>query len=174
MKGKQYDADTKQNNSIISAEKHASEWLKNYGITIDISIDKENTDICGEYEADSIFTDTISITVYPRAIRRACQEDRSQGFKDKYSDVSNQTKVTIFHEIGHALVEKIIDWIEYYPQTQQLIDADFEKKYDSVINDSYPEEDLVEDFAWDFLEKRQNPLMNCFEEIYNFLCSATD
>ena len=151
----------RQASAITSACTKANKWLVKYGLDADVKV-TDDLMALGEYEYSSVFEKTIRITINPSEIKKAC---RDGWIKDDYNNVTKQTQVTIFHEMGHAILEQIIDWQENIETARRMADGEFGQRYECVFDDALPEEDLVEDFAWDFLYGRANPLKLCFEEL---------
>ena len=158
--------------SLNEAKETMITWLTPFGLSLEIDTDNNeelDANQLGSYEAGSVFEKEILIHVNPTAIKKACDDDP---WDDKYSDVNNVAKTTVYHEVGHALVEQIIDWMENLPESATVFTESFCQKYDAVIDDALPEEDLVEDFAWNILDETDDPLKNCFEELNRLLNSS--
>lgn len=159
------------------------EWLAPQGL--DISLSTENNDdssLLGLYEAGSVFSKTIEVTVFTENIRKVAEEletDEVQfelisfGLVPRRDLLSQYTALniglTICHELGHALLEQIIDWMENIPDFDDKVGTDFIERYDSVLDDGLPEEDLVEDFAWDTASGKTHVLKACFLELSDIL-----
>lgn len=150
----------KKNKALRNAEAKAAEWLSAFDLGLEVDTDSTEMpdDKLGEYELGSVFEKTILIRVNQPAIKNACKETPEISVEDA-------TATTVFHEVGHALVEQIVDWMEYHPDAEDIFTEDFCSRYESVVEDTIDEEDLVEDFAWCFLEGQENPLQACFEEL---------
>lgn len=157
------------------------EWLAPEGLHIDVRLehDADNPTRLGLYEAGTVFAKTIEVTVYPQAIKSYIKDyattwemkddlqragwSPKAGLETDYN--AFQLALTIYHELGHALLEQIIDWMENIPEFDEILGKDFIKHYDAVLEDSLPEEDLVEDFAWNVICGRTHDLKECFQEL---------
>lgn len=158
-----------------------AEWLSPHGLNINVRIedDADDPSKIGEYERGTVFGKTIEVTVCPQAIRDYIKDDVTtwemkddlqragwasrQGLRKRYS--AFQFAMTVYHELGHALLEQIIDWMENIPEFDEFFGEDFIKRYDAVLEDSLPEEDLVEDFAWSCVQGHVHVLKSCFDEM---------
>lgn len=157
------------------------ELLAPEGLDIDVRLedDADNPTRLGLYEAGTVFAKTIEVTLFPQTIRDYVHHDttademigdlrlagwtRRGALKTDYS--AFQLALTIYHELGHALLEQIIDWMENIPEFDEILGEDFIKRYDAVLEDSLPEEDLVEDFAWSSVQGHIHVLKSCFIEM---------
>ena len=167
--------------SLRNAVSSIVEWLSPHGFDINVRIedDADDPSRMGVYEMGTVFGKTIEVTVSPQAIRdyikyyatawemeddlqRAGWTSR-QGLRKRYS--AFQFAMTVYHELGHALLEQIIDWMENIPEFDEIFGEDFIMRYDAVLEDSLPEEDLVEDFAWSCVQGRVHVLKSCFIEM---------
>lgn len=152
-----------QHASLENARREMSTWLAPFGLSLEVdSKELLSADVLGSYEGSSVFEKNILVHVNLPAIKRTCAEDP---FEDRYSDVASVTKTTLYHEVGHALLEQIIDWMENLPDAGEVFNDAFCTKYDAVVDDALPEEELVEEFAWNWLLGRPDPLKSCFEEL---------
>ena len=156
-----------QAEALNAAVWKANMWLAKTGsdLTLKCETYSEDDNKIGEYELGSVFEKEILIYINPVAIRKYCYEEKQYEPDCDEANVRKQTKATIYHELGHALVEQIVDWMEYLPDADKIFTEDFCQRYDSIINDELDEETLVEDFAWAFVNKKTDPLMACFEEL---------
>lgn len=130
--------------AIQAAVKKISDYLQPFGLTLSCNESPEQGNTTGLYEHGSVFSKDIEITIYPKVISKICREDP---FQDKYSDPAVQTRITIYHEVGHAMMEQFIDWMESIPRISTLCDGEFGKRYVDIFEDYYDEENVVEDFA---------------------------
>ena len=150
---------------IQSAERRINGWLAAFGLsaTAATADDGELPDgECGEYEGGSVFTKTIAVCVCVPAVRRYCKE-LVEPYSRKLLDDGIRT--TIYHEVGHALVEQIDDWLRHLPEARALREGDLGGRFEEVFDDGLDEETLVEDFAQAFLKGRPSPLSLCFAEM---------
>ena len=157
----------KNGNSITTAKRKCNNWLRPFGLEVSVTDARLPENRIGEYEAGSVFEKEIVITVDEVGLRNSFNDDCPGG------DPEIQIRMTVYHELGHAILEQIIDWSENLDEVKTLADGDFGKRYDSVFDDALPEEDLVEDFALAFENGYSSPLQACFEEL-NALLNATE
>lgn len=150
----------KKNKALRDAEAKATEWLSAFDLALEVDTDSTEMpdDKLGEYELGSVFEKTILIRVNLPAIKKACKENPEISVEDA-------TATTVFHEVGHALVEQLVDWMENIPDADSIFTEEFCTRYEAVVDDALDEEDLVEDFAWCFLNERKHVLQACFEEL---------
>lgn len=151
---------------IVAATARMNEWLKPYGYRVACQVitpeDEPLEDGClGCYVSGSIFSKVIEIIIDPERIETACGED---SVHDRYSDPAIQIEITLYHELGHAITEQIMDWLQYNEDFQALQETKFGTDYMDILYDYIPEEDLVEDFAWGLFEGKASPLQRCFQE----------
>ena len=156
--------------AIDEATKRISDYLQPFGYTINIVIDEPLAEpILGMYESGSVFTKEITVFVQTNNIIDTCSKDH---IKDRYSDPEVQTRITIYHEVGHALVEQIIDWMENIPEINDLCNGEFGKRHAEVIEDDTDEEILVEDFAYGIEDNKETPLSACWREMNQFISES--
>ena len=146
---------------IVSAAARMNEWLKPLGYRVACKTESLEESKLGEYEAGSVFSKIIEITADPANIESACSEDPVH---DRYSNPAVQLEVTLYHELGHAVIEQVVDWMEYNEDFKALEKGEFGTKYMDILDDYIPEEDLAEDFAWGMLDGKPSLLQRCFEE----------
>lgn len=159
-------------NAFEQAKDKINQWLEPYGYSVKCEITDFGKDQLGEYESGTVFSKEIEIKVNPTAIKRACQNDPC---KDKYSDPCNQVKITVYHEVGHAILEQLIDWAI---NIHELIDTEDDDKVNTdpygekfwqnffeVFDDKVKEETVVEDFAWGFFNEKPSHLQICWDEL---------
>ena len=159
-------------NAVSSAVEKANIWLSPFGLCLEAESRKKGDGRLGEYEAGSIFEKTIQVVIYTDAIAESCADERE--FEREFlpfselSDEEDQIKLTIYHELGHALVEQIIDWMENLPEAAEIFTDDLCQKYHSVVDGEFDEETLVENFAYAFMYGDDDePLKSCFKELNN-------
>ncbi len=150
---------------IEKAAKQINQWLSQFGYTLDYDTEVLDDDVLGLYEAGSVFEKEIQVHLNPAAIHEACLDL----VNDTYSNPNTQVQITLYHEVGHALVEQIADWMENIPEINQLCSGPFGKKYSEIINDGKDEEEVVEDFAYGFFNRTSSPLQECWEELNHFI-----
>ena len=119
---------------INRVRKGAEKYLKQFGLNLDIEIDNDPSYV-GMYEHDSVFTGTVKIYLNVLSILNNSEDD----------DFEPNLIVTIYHEIGHAMMNFIEEIDEVYLSDYEL---DF---FDVFYDDNgVDEEDLVEDFGQSF------------------------
>lgn len=155
-------------------ESQAKPFLKPMGIGIlfsdedfddDEKADKNNIAI---YKADSILEGTIIYWInFPVMADYFIREDDC--FSEAYKE---QIHISVFHEIGHALLEKLFDW--YYEgddEYDQMIDSFPDKTIVSLFSNwnKETEEKLVEEFTALHYENRteESLLFQLCKKIYN-------
>lgn len=160
--------------ALGKARADMEEWLYPFGLSLEIDTTWENpTDNkmrLGTYKSGSVFEKTVRICIDLGASVLCCMEEP---FSDRYSKVGGVVRTTVYHEVGHALVEQIEDWMLNFPESRAIFDDAFREKYAPVIDaingrsdDQFlEEEDLVEDFAWNWLGGCDDPLRGCFEDL---------
>lgn len=148
----------RQLSAIRRAGSLIQKWLAPSGITLGILKEDLGDGILGEYEAGSVFTGEITVRVNPPSIRTSCS------FLPFPEDIQRQTRLTVYHEVGHALLEQIIDWDEFYEDMDETISR-VDKVYTDVFDDSVDEETLVEDFAYGFEYGHGSQLQGCWEAL---------
>lgn len=155
-------------------ESQAKPFLKPMGIDIlfsdedfddDEKADKNNIAI---YKTDSILEGTIIYWInFPVMADYFIREDdcSTEAYKE-------QIHISVFHEIGHALLEKLFDWYnEGDDEYDQQIDSFPDKTIVSLFTDwnKETEEKLIEEFAALHYENRteESPLFRLCKKIYN-------
>lgn len=155
-------------------ESQAKPFLKPMGIDIlfsdedfddDEKADKNNIAI---YKTDSILEGTIIYWInFPVMADYFIRENEcsSEVYKE-------QIHISVFHEIGHALLEKLFDWYnEGDDEYDQQIDSFPDKTIVSLFTDwnKETEEKLIEEFAALHYENRteESPLFQLYKKIYN-------
>ena len=154
--------DRKLRKARLEAINEINKWLVPFGLTAECYIEDMPQEQLGYYEMGSVFEKEILVYINPENISRTCKED---SIHDRYSEPSTQVKITIYHEIGHGILEQIIDWMENVKEIQTLCDGPFGETYKDVINDDVEEETIVEDFAWGFFDGIPSSLQKCFEQM---------
>lgn len=124
-------------NDINIVIKEAEKYLKDFNLKLKCVDSKEyrkNCDFVGMYENDSVFTGEILIYLNYELIKEITDNE--------YLD---DIRVTIFHEIGHALFQLVNDFDE-----EDIVK--YEKDFFDIFNDDngVEEEDIVEDFGQSF------------------------
>ena len=176
-----------QKDTLERVVRKANAFLEPFGYTLDAEPRPDRDGRLGEYEMGSVFEKDIRVAVYPLPIRRYVTgqtvSDREwdlvkAGRPVRYNLENNfymlcvllQTELTVWHELGHALVEQVIDWMESLDDFNQVVGPDLLQKFHNVIDDETPEETLVEDFAWGMTrENGRSELKECFEEFFEKL-----
>ena len=158
---------SKRNKAAIDAAvRRINRWLDRFGLSVNLATADEDElwdrEQCGEYEDGSVFTKTILACVCIPNIRAYCRD-----IIVPYSETSvrREIQATVYHEVGHALIEQINDWVENIPEAQALMKGDLGKRYEEVFDDGLDEEWVVEEFATAFLAGRPSVLRLCFEEM---------
>lgn len=147
----------------------AKAYLEPYGLTItaeehDFRKERGLTKLTylGEYERGSVFEKDILTRIDLRAISDEGENEEMWAW-----ETLQQVRISLFHEMGHALFEQLIDWSENLEEVKTLLDGPFGERYFNIFNDdNVTEEELVEKFAWDFENETSVSLLKqCWEEI---------
>lgn len=136
-------------------------WLSTlgYALTLDNDLSGFHEGQLGEYEADSVFGKDIIIRVSTKNIRKTCQEDSFL-----FPDFEEEVRLTVFHEVGHALVEQLLDYADNIEGFLPELKAKYENRFDEIFDEENDnEETLVEDFARGFDKKTKSLLQECVE-----------
>lgn len=136
-------------------------WLStlDYTLTLDNDLSGFHEGQLGEYEAGSVFGKDIIIRVSTENIRKTCQEDSFL-----FPDFEEEIRLTVFHEVGHALVEQLLDYADNIEGFLPELKAEYGDKFDEIFDEENDnEETLVEDFARGFGEKTKSLLQECVE-----------
>lgn len=157
--------ESNRNAAIKGATDKANAWLAPFDLCLEVEAESNGDGRVGEYEAGSVFEKSIRVVIFPDEIVKWCFEEQDTLPFSEITSEKVQTQVTIYHELGHALVEQIIDWMEYLPEADEIFTDEFCRKYGSVVDDDIDEETLVEDFAYAFMYDKADPLKACFEEL---------
>ena len=113
----------------------------------------------GEYDAGSVFEKEILVRISLDNIRRAARK-----FRIPEKGYLAECALTLFHEVGHALVEQLLDWADSIPEFLPALEASHGDAFFDVFNDdNMDEETLVEDFAHGFQSGRGSVLQRCAE-----------
>ena len=144
--------------TLAQAVRLCNEWLAPSGLSVEVTRGPLKDGLVGSYEAGSVFSKLIRITI---------DTDRIGRHVDDYpfEDEKEQIRLTVYHEMGHALVEQIEDWQVDLDEVKELVRGEFGARFEEVFTDALPEEDLVEDFAHAFDRERPSTLGLCFEEL---------
>lgn len=154
------DTIAKELNAALS---HVNVWLKAYGYTVslDVSSKPENDEVIGEYEVGSVFEKDILVRVYPKRLQMVADEDDMTE-----NELLSQCRYTLYHEVGHALMEQLIDWDENLPELKEKLDRWFWTEFYDVFNDdNMTEEKIVEDFAIAFNDDSDSLLQRCWQKV---------
>ena len=136
-------------------------WLSSLGFTLTLDDDRSGFHECqlGEYEAGSVFEKDIIIRVSLKNIRKMCREDPFL-----FPDFEEEVRLTVFHEVGHALVEQLIDYADNISEFLPELKAEYRDKFDEIFDEDLDnEETLVENFARGFNGKTKSLLQECAE-----------
>ena len=136
-------------------------WLRGLGYSL--SLDPDTSSFIdgqlGEYELGSVFEKDIIIRVSTENIRKTCEEDPFL-----FPDYEEEVHLTVFHEVGHALLEQLIDYAENINEFLPEIEKKYgDKFFDVFYDDNLTEEELVEDLARGFEYNTSSVLQECAE-----------
>lgn len=129
---------------LSEAAEAARSYLAPLGYTLEVErTDGRQKPWVGQYEAGSVFSKEIVIRINPTLILAEAKDARQP---EKFIQV--ETFTTVFHEVGHALMEQIIDYLENTEEMQAFADSRRGRPFFDVFNDdNLSEEDLVEEFG---------------------------
>lgn len=136
-------------------------WLSSLGytLTLDDDLSSFHEGQLGEYEAGSVFEKDIIIRVSLKNIRKTCREDPFL-----FPNFEEEVRLTVFHEVGHALVEQLLDYADNISEFLPELKAKHGNRFDAIFNEELDnEETLVEDFARGFNGKTKSLLQECAE-----------
>lgn len=136
-------------------------WLSSLGytLTLDDDLSGFRQGQLGEYEAGSVFGKDIIIRVSLENIQKTCQEDSFL-----FPDFEEEVRFTVFHEVGHALVEQLLDYADNIEGLLPELKAKYENRFDEIFDEENDnEETLVEDFARGFNGRTKSLLQECVE-----------
>lgn len=136
-------------------------WLSSlgYALTLDDDLSGFHEGQLGEYEAGSVFEKDIIIRVSLENIRKTCLEDPFL-----FPDFEEEVRLTVFHEVGHALVEQLLDYADNISEFLPELKAKHGNRFDAIFDEELDnEETLVEDFARGFNGKTKSLLQECAE-----------
>lgn len=120
----------------------------------------------GEYWGGSVFTGTMKIGINVNVVKSELKRVIRQHPYSCPADVLDEfIKTTIFHEVGHGLVELVNDYLQETNDLDGLYDnnQDF---FDEILDN---EEDYVEKFALDMFENQveNNDLNKLITMVFN-------
>lgn len=139
---------------------YISTWLAKFGYTLNCTVESLPNGQVGNYESGSVFEKEIQICVSTDNIRVFIEE---MNLPQNEYDI--QCELTVYHEVGHALMEQLIDWSENIDEMEELLDGYYGKKYFDIFNDdNKTEEQIVEEFAEGMYSTDGSLLQSCFEE----------
>lgn len=101
-------------------------WLQDLGYSLSLDPDTSSfTDgQLGEYKLGSVFEKDIVIRVSPRNIRKAIHE-----YPEAFEIFPKEVRFTVFHEVGHALLEQLIDYANNIEDYLLNIEAKYGDKF---------------------------------------------
>lgn len=152
----------RKSNELSQALKVIRPWLRKlgYSLTLDPDTSSFHEGQLGEYERGSVFEKDIVIRVSTENIWKTCEEDPFL-----FPDYEEEVHLTVFHEVGHALMEHLIDYAENIDEFLPEIEKKYCDKFFDIFNDdNLTEETLVEDFARGFGHKNKSILQECAEK----------
>ena len=166
--------DTKENyrqdikESVEDALEKADAFLGLYGLSVRLGeCQEENApdDEClGYYESGSVF-ESGAIVVNVLADRLLDAFLDCYGGDELVSDVSGlreEAAVTVFHEVGHGIMERVLDYAENIEEISAWADSpEAEPFFDIFNDDNLSEEDVVETFARNLYEGVPSVLSDC-------------
>ena len=147
--------------------KRINDYLQPFGlsVTLDTSPMELSEKYLGEYESGSVFTKEIVIRVNLKGILETAD---SLGLP--YHGYLRQCELTVYHEVGHALEEQLIDWSENIDEMRLLLDCDYGLIYFDIFNDDcVSDEEIVEAFACGICTRTGSLLQRCWEDTNSLL-----
>lgn len=139
------------------------DWLKKSGLSLACDIAHLPEGQLGEYEAGSVFGKEILIRIDIGNIRATAQETSSAPLEE--------IAKTVYHEVGHAVVEQLDDWATGPEETIEFIHDTLKEKYPEAFDvlGSDEEETVAEDFARGMYRGTAEPLRMAFDEVVDFI-----
>ena len=148
----------------------ADEWLAPSGLSVQCETEEPMPpDVLGEYEACSVYEKQIHIWVNIPGIAAYCYTGGECPPGHRWDGLREIVATTVYHEVGHAVVEQIRDWDDNIPEIRSLVRRRLRHQYNDVFDGLLDEEVIVEDFAWGMLEGRPSQLQRCFEDLNRFI-----
>lgn len=162
--------------AIYKARTKVRAWLEPYGYSVILCNEEQPDDKnwLGQYEAGSVFSGLIEIRVSKERIYKYSLpfwRVNAPSKEKKAMEMAKETAITFYHEVGHAIMEQIIDWYENIPEIREHVETKMMDRYFDVFDDSnVSEEALVEVFAHAFHQgKEDETLRMCFNELNNYI-----
>lgn len=106
-------------------------------------VDPFDRNVIGVYEADSVFSGTMSIGMNIDALWRTFKsETKRWSYSSEYTILDEMIMTNVCHEMGHGLIDLIEDYLSETDEFDHIYDENKELFDDVLDNDS------VEKFAW--------------------------
>jgi Zn-dependent oligopeptidase len=137
----------------------AKSYLDDFGLELEILDENDapirvDDDWVGQYEHDSVWTGTIQVYLNMELIKRLSDEFCS-------AEEENNIVSTLYHEIGHGLLDMIIELPEESVEAYEN-DPEF---FDIFNDDNMSEEDIVEEFGESFVGGHPSLLRKLLERM---------
>ena len=154
--------------SVTDAVEKANVFLKPYGLSVRLGDcqeeDAPSEDCLGYYEGGSVFeSGTIMVNVLAGRLFDAFLD--CYGGEELVSDMPglrDEAAVTVFHEVGHGLMEHILDYADNIEEISDWVGSPEAEPFFDVFNDdNRSEEDVVEEFARNLYEGVPSVLSKC-------------
>ena len=159
---------SEQRKAIDGAIRSVARLLAMAGLEAEAQCEDLPERCLGQYEGGSVFEKTVRVSICPGTIRTFCHKASSDIF---VTDIRRQTRLTVLHEVAHALVEQIRDWVENVPEVMEFVRKKLFGKYPDVfdIRTDIDEELVCEDFAYGFRTGRGNHLESSWKQLCRFI-----
>lgn len=145
-------------NSANVAVQRANKFLEQLDLTLHINWKYKDWDnynyAIGIYEYDSVIENCdISIGFnINRLYERVVEDIKENPWSNPYTILDETVQTTVFHEMGHGIVQFLDDIIEYWDEDEDLPFYDNNQQFIDNIFDN--EEDSVEEFAWSMYDNQ--------------------
>ena len=157
---------------VNQALETGNRFLEPFGLSVELGdCDPEYAPfggVLGSYEAGSIFEGVIKVNVFAETLLRTYLEDcADHGESPDESNLLEEAAVTVLHEVGHGLMERIVDYAENVDEISSWVDSDEAAPFFDVFNDdNKKEEDIVEEFGRNLFHDLPSPLSECIHAMH--------
>lgn len=151
---------------VEEAVRDANAFLSPFDLEVSVAYGDEysKSSRLGSYELGTVFEGEIVVNVFVDNLLksyRECERD-SDRYSTDYSVLAEEAYVTVLHEVGHGLMEKILDYANNVEEIDEWVSSEEAGPFYDVFNDdNLSEEDLVEAFARASWRKEESLLSRC-------------
>ena len=158
--------------TLVALER-SNEYLKKIDQSVKINwkyndwVSRGVEDAIACYESGSVLEGDISIALNIKNLKKSVEEQIEKYiFTDLYTIMDETIQTSVFHEMGHGIMEMFKDYIDYCDDDELQWYYDNQELFDEAIDN---EEDTVEAFAWDFYDndfETNNTVLNRMVNVY--------